>query len=226
MFSKLQLYILAICTLGAVGVWGIWEYRQMHLLNQAVLLPNSYASGFDNTQNQSSKDDTPNYIPTVSPPKAPPHPETDEEKADDKAIDAIMDRFANVYNSGDYSIIIDNMYTPIVERFGGREKAIEDSKSAIALLREQQMNFVSWATVKPYTYISGVSNKYAIIPYEMEMTYNGNTIKQTGYQLGIKTPNLNWQFVNGDRLTPEIFEEFFPDFPSNVELPEMQQGYE
>jgi len=226
MFSKLQLYILAICTLGALGIWGCFEYRQFHLLKQAVLLPNSYVNGSDNTQNQPSSDAAPENTPKVNPPKPAPHPESDEDRADDKAIDAIMDKMGNCFRTEDFSFIIDNMYTPILEKFGGKEKAIEDSKAVVAQLKDQQMDFIYWHTVKPYDYYKGDSKKYAIIQYEMEMTYNGRKIKQTGYQLGIKTLDTNWQFVNGDRLTHDIFQEFFPDFPKDVELPEMQQGYD
>jgi hypothetical protein len=35
-----------------------------------------------------------------------------------------------------------------------------------------------------------------------------------------------WQFVYGDNLTPEIYKQFFPDFPKNIELPKLQRDYE
>lgn len=226
MFSKLQLYILAICTLAAAGVWGFWEYHQLHLPRQFISVPNDSSSSSDDSQDQSSSDDTFHKFPSTNSPKPPPQPESDEDKAADKIIDSITDKIGNCFKTEDYSFIVDNMYAPVVDKFGGKEKVMEACQAAVAELKAQQMDVITWHAVKPYSYYNGNFKKYAVVPYEMEMNYNGKKIKQTGYQLGIKTPDANWQFVNGDRLSPEIFQEFFPDFPSNVELPEMQQGYE
>lgn len=88
------------------------------------------------------------------------------------------------------------------------------------------MNFKSWNAAKPYSYYNGLSNRYAVIPYEMEMSYYGKAIKQKGFELGIKAPGSKWQFINGDTLTPAIIEAFFPDFPTNIDLPNLRQGYE
>ena len=147
-------------------------------------------------------------------------------ESDDKVIDAVMEKLANSFKVGDYASAMDVMYVPILESLGGREKAVEGAKALMAQMKEQGMVIIYWKTRKPYTYLAGDSHKYAVIPYEMGARISGKKMKQTSYQLGIKTANSGWQFVNGDQLTPEIIGHFFPDFPKDFELPEMQQSWE
>lgn len=137
-----------------------------------------------------------------------------------------MEKVANSFKAGDCSPAIDVMYTPIMEKLGGREKAIEAAKAVIGQMKEQGITVISWNAKKPYIYLAGNSHKYVIVPYEMESTDSRKTLKQTGYQLGIKTPNSGWQFVSGDQLSPEILAQFFPDFPKDFELPEPQRSWE
>lgn len=225
MFSRLQIFILAICILGGLVIFGILEYPRLPLYEQFV--SDSYHSFLNSEKAQNQViEKMPSETSTPESKSVPPHKETEQEKQDDKAIDAVMNRLAGAFKTNDYSYVIDVMYAPIVRNFGGKTKAIEDAKAVVDQMKGQGMIVTSWKAIKPYTYCSGVSNRYAIIPYQMETEYDGRTIKQTGYQLGIKTPGSHWQFVNGDRLTPEIFSAFFPDFPTNVALPELQQGYE
>jgi hypothetical protein len=58
------------------------------------------------------------------------------------------------------------------------------------------------------------------------MTIAGKKMRQESYQLGIKTADSQWQFVNGDNLSPATYAEFFPDFPRNFELPKVERSYE
>lgn len=225
MFSKLQIFILTICILGGLVIFGILEYPRLPLYEQFVSY--SYHSLLNSEKARNQESETmPSETSAPESKNLSPRKETKQEKQDNVAIDVVMNRLAGAFKTNDYSYIIDVMYTPVVRNFGGKEKAIADAKAVVDQMREQGMIVTSWKAIKPYTYCSGVSNRYAIIPYQMETEYNGRTIKQTGYQLGIKTPDAHWQFVNGDRLTPEIFSAFFPDFPTNVAFPELQQGYE
>ena len=47
-----------------------------------------------------------------------------------------------------------------------------------------------------------------------------------GYDLGIKTPDGQWQFINGDKLTPQVYQRFFPDFPKDTDIPPVTQRFD
>jgi hypothetical protein len=118
------------------------------------------------------------------------------------------------------------MYTPIMDAMGGKEKML----AAVSVLKDQmtqqQISVISWEPQKPYTYLKGNGRWYAVIPYVSEMTMAGQKLKMSGFQLGIKNDGSEWQFVSGDKLTPEILNTFFPDFPKDLELPKTQRQFE
>jgi hypothetical protein len=81
----------------------------------------------------------------------------------------------------------------------------------------------SWKVNKPYLYVAGKLHKYVVIPYEVKINSPGKIVTQSSYELGIKTVESGWQFVGGDMLSPELYDQFFPDFPKDVNLPEVEQ---
>jgi hypothetical protein len=150
----------------------------------------------------------------------------DADNPNEKAIDAIMDGFRKSFMAGDYAYAVDRMYTPIVEKMGGRANLRATVTNAMAQMKEQHVVMISWETKKPYHYVNGESRIYAVVPYQGVMTIGGRTFRQESYQLGIKLANSPWEFVNGDSLTPELFGEFFPDFPKSFALPKVERGFE
>jgi hypothetical protein len=148
------------------------------------------------------------------------------ETPDDKAIDVVMDKLESSFKAGDYSYATEVIYTPIVEKMGGRKAVTEAATAVMAQAKQQHIVIVSWKVKKPYQYVQGESRTYAVIPYESVMKISGKTIKQTSYQLGIKNGDSHWEFVSGDSLTAAGFQEFFPDFPKAIQLPELQRHFE
>lgn len=143
--------------------------------------------------------------------------------ADDRIIEAVMDKLESSFKSGDYSYTLEVMYAPILQKMGGKEAVLEAAKALVEQMKQQQIVVVSWKARKPYQYVKGESRTYAIVPYESVVTVAGKRLRQSSYQLGIKTGDSNWQFVNGDNLNSEIYAEFFPDFPKSFDLPKLQR---
>ncbi len=156
----------------------------------------------------------------------PPPAVAETNSADEKAIDSVMERLEKTFLAGDYSYVFEIMYAPIVEQMGGKEKGVEAAKGIVEQMKKQQIVMLSWKAKKPYQYVTGSSRSYAIIPYESAITVAGKKLKVESYQLGIKDAGSQWQFVNGDNLSPEIFANFFPDFPKTFELPKLRRFYE
>ncbi len=145
---------------------------------------------------------------------------------DDKAIDAVMEKLAKSIKDNDYSYVFQVMYTPIVESMGGKEKLFALVPVLKEQMKQQQLKEISWESRRPYVYLKGYERWYAVIPYVSEMTMAGQKLRVTGFQLGIKNDGSEWQFVGGDKLTPQIFETFFQDFPRDYSLPKVQRVFE
>lgn len=146
--------------------------------------------------------------------------------ADDKVIDAVMEKLQSTFKAGDYTYAIEVMYGPVVEKMGGKEKALEIARNTGAQMKEQHIVIVSWKTQKPYRYVTGKNHQYAIVPYESSVTMGAKKLHQTSFELAIKVGDAQWQFVNGDNITPEVLNAFFPDFPKDVTLPKVERNYE
>lgn len=237
MFTKLQLYILIVCILAAGAVLAVMEYRQKSPsdlfwastpapASDAGTAPNQQDSG--DVNNETANADANNDSSSADSEQKPQKPSAallPDDPSDDKAIDAVMDKLATTCKAGDYTYAVDVMYTPILDAGGGKEKALEDARSFMEWAKAQQIIYVSWKTKKPYEYLAGTSHKYAIISSETVMKYGDKTLRQTSYQLGVKTVS-GWQFVDGVTLTQDFFDQYFPDFPKDVELPKVKRNFE
>ncbi|HVU07605.1 MAG TPA: hypothetical protein VHG89_03580 [Verrucomicrobiae bacterium] len=145
---------------------------------------------------------------------------------DDKVIDAVMDKLTKGFMANDYSYAFEVMYTPIIESMGGKEKLLAMVPALKEQMSQLQISMISWESQKPYTYLKGNGRWYAVIPYVSEMTMSGQKVRMSGFQLGIKNDGSEWQFVNGDKVTSDILDTFFPDFPKDFELPKTQRQIE
>jgi len=152
-----------------------------------------------------------------------PEPLVQPDPSDEREIDEVMAKLKSSFKANDYTYVFDVMYAPIVEKMGGKAQGVLAAKAIIAQMKQQQIVMVSWKARKPYQYIQGESRTYAVIPYESVMTIAGKRLRQESYQLGIKAAGSHWQFVNGDNLNPEVFKEFFPDFPKSTKLPKLER---
>lgn len=151
---------------------------------------------------------------------------TADHSADDKAIDSVMQKLESTFKAGDYTYAIEVMYTPVMEKMGGKEKALAVAKNTGAQMKEQHITMVSWTAKKPYQYVAGTEHQYALVPYDSFITMGDKKLHQTSYEVGVKVGDGKWQFVNGDNITPEVLKQFFPDFPKGVELPKVVRNYE
>lgn len=139
--------------------------------------------------------------------------------ANNAAIDGIMNKLKNSYEAGDDSYVLEVMYQPVVEMFGGREVLLAATRQARSKADSVNLKILSWTTSKPYQYIPTTERLYAIIQYQSTMSMRGQQIQANGYQLGIKNRGEAWQFLAGDMLNPRLYKKIFPDFPKGVDLP-------
>src|SRR5580704_6444874 len=68
---------------------------------------------------------------------------------DDVAINAVMWRFQNAIRTNDFTYAVQVMYTPYLQRMGGREAAMQLAREAPAQMRAQHVRFVSWTPFRP-----------------------------------------------------------------------------
>jgi len=154
----------------------------------------------------------------------PPPAEVD--RGDESAIDIVMERLEASFKAGNLSYQYDVMFTPILDVMGGKTQVLAIVKPYEDRIKKEQIAFISWKTIKPYQYVSGTHHKYAIVRYESTVSIMGKTLKKASYELGIKRKDSTWQFVSGDNLNAETYDELFSDFPKNVEVPKVERVLE
>ena len=132
-----------------------------------------------------------------------------------------MEQLERGFLAGDFTYAFEILYSPLVQTMGGRERALAAARAINAQMKEQRVVFLSWKARKPYQYVSTAVRRYALVPCEARLKVGGKRVLQSSYQLGIEVPGTGWQFINGDKLSPQVYQELFPDFPKTVKLPKV-----
>ena len=145
---------------------------------------------------------------------------------DDRTIDGVMARLMAGYLANDYSYSFDVMYAPLLDSMGGREKIMAMLPALKEQAKQMRISVISWAPKKPYTYLRGKGRWYAVIPCVSEMSMTGQKVKISSFWLGIKNDGAEWQFVGGEKIIPAVWQNFFPDFPKDFEVPKTQRQIE
>ena len=73
-------------------------------------------------------------------------------------------------------------------------------------------------------FLDGEVNEYVVAPTAYFVKSGERTMHSISYQLGSRPKGTEkWVFVEGSRVTPELMDQVFPDFPSDFELPQVRR---
>src|SRR5262249_33676957 len=112
---------------------------------------------------------------------SPPGSLAQPDPTDEQEIDEVMAKLESSFKANDYVYVFGVMYTPILEKMGGKEQGILAAQAIVAQMKQKQMEMLSWKARKPYQYFHGESRTYAVIPYESVMTIAGKRLRQESY---------------------------------------------
>lgn len=119
--------------------------------------------------------------------------------------------------------VVDMMYPPIVEAFGGREKYIAIGEAAMAQLVSEGMKVERLSLGEPTkTYRDG-QRSICFVPKDMVLSFFHGGVVSRGYLVAIHDARVSpeWTFLDSDafKKDPGLMRKMFPGLPNDIETP-------
>jgi hypothetical protein len=119
--------------------------------------------------------------------------------------------------------VVDMMYPPIIEAFGGREQYIALGETAMAQLVAEGLKVERLSLGEPTrTYRDG-ARSICFIPKEMVLSFFHGGAVSRGYLVAIHDPRVSpeWTFLDSDafKRNPDLMRKLFPGLPADVQTP-------
>ena len=111
-----------------------------------------------------------------------------------------------------------------VQAMGGRERLVELLKTGQKEMAKQGIQLLSASIQSRVELAQGGDDRFAIVPYDLEMSVpEGRALVKT-WLLGISPDQgKNWTFIDGGKLNAAAIKQYFPNFPGKLALPAKQQ---
>lgn len=114
------------------------------------------------------------------------------------------------------------MHPKIVATMGDDETAKAVMEATCAKLKAAGMKLETLSVGDP-VFLETEEIAFAIVPTEIVLEVKGARFEVLNYHLGIReNGKAEWKYIDGSHLNQQLVQEFFPDFPSDYELPESQ----
>lgn len=124
----------------------------------------------------------------------------------------------------DYQTLADYTYPKIIEMMGGNDKMIEITENAIEQMRQQGFEFSKINFGKPTKIYEAGNELHSLLDQTIEIKKTSGTIISKSYLLAISLDKgERWYFLDTADLTNETVYELFPDFNSDLSIPEKKQ---
>jgi hypothetical protein len=122
---------------------------------------------------------------------------------------------------GDFAKVIDQTIDSIVQKMGGRDKAIQISKDTVKAMKAQGFTITKLGVGQPGEFVMEGTNTFTVIPTTVELQSTDAKIKSKGYLLGLSTDGgKSWKFADGAGLKDEaIRREVLPRLPAKLKFP-------
>jgi hypothetical protein len=119
--------------------------------------------------------------------------------------------------------VVDMMYPPIVEAFGGRDKYVALGEAGMAQLVSEGMKVERLSLGEPTkTYRDG-PRSICFVPKEMVLSFFHGGAVSRGYLVAIHDPRVSpeWTFLDSDafKRNPDLMRKLFPGLPADVQTP-------
>jgi hypothetical protein len=136
-----------------------------------------------------------------------------------KTVKGLVEKMQKAILKDDFETVIEMSHPKVVDNLGGKEKAINTTKTVMKQLKDKGVVINSMSTGEPTNPVRGDKEVYIVVPTKLEMTAPQGKVSGTGFILGISTDDgKTWKFVDGAPGPAEI-RKLFPDIPKKLELP-------
>lgn len=125
---------------------------------------------------------------------------------------------------GDYTNVVRLTHPTVVDGLGGPDKMIALLANGYAELKSNGLSFVSCKVERPHKASGSGSRLYAIVPEEIKINGPNGTLTKRSFVVAVgETNSESWTFVDGMNLNSQTVQVVFPDFPKDLQIPELAQ---
>jgi hypothetical protein len=123
---------------------------------------------------------------------------------------------------GEYDKVIDSTHDGLVKMLGGRDKAIEATKTAMKGVAEKGVTISKYTVGDPGEQVTEGANTFTVLTTVTELKAPVGKIVSKGYLLGISADGgKTWKFADGAGLqNAKVRETALPKLPEKLKLPE------
>jgi hypothetical protein len=130
---------------------------------------------------------------------------------------------SSAFTGGNYNRLVDLTYPRVVELLGGREKMIEALRHGTQDMKSRGSEIVAADVAEPKEVFTAEDKRFAVVPMTLHIKVPQGLLRLNGFLLAVSTDQgKTWTFIDGAGLTREKLLQVFPDFPSELTVPERQ----
>lgn len=141
-----------------------------------------------------------------------------------ESLKAQAEELARAMEDDKHERIADLTHPKMLEKAGGRRKVLQGLE-AFSRHRKSRWSYQAVRIEEPTGAAEKNGNWYGVVPYTLTLVGDDKRrISQTSFLLGVSFDGGKvWQFMDGNRATPQQITEVMPDFPSELVIPAVGQ---
>ena len=131
---------------------------------------------------------------------------------------------SKVLMNGDYESLVKYTHPIVIEKSGGKEIIVEAIKTTMEGMKNEGF-VISSVEILDSIIVSKYEDQYhSLVPKLMKFEVDNSTIISKSYLFGFSDmEGKNWTFVEAESLASEEGSIFFPDFKTNINIPQKPQ---
>ncbi len=133
-----------------------------------------------------------------------------------EVVMADLERLMRAFYTNDLNAILGLTHPRVIEQMGGPVQARLELSNALERIQASGVLIESCTFPEPPNFVEGAKHQFAVAPMKLVIAARGQRRESLHCQVGVRAPGAtNWTYIEGSQVRI-----FFPDFPSNVTLPE------
>jgi hypothetical protein len=138
--------------------------------------------------------------------------------SDPQVVLADLERLTKAFYSDDLNTILALTHPNVIEQMGGPAQAKSLLKNSLERIQASGVSIESCTFPESPKFTEGANHQFVVVPMKLVLAARGQRRESVHCQVGVRAPGAtNWTYIEGSQVRV-----FFPDFPSNVALPEVK----
>lgn len=128
----------------------------------------------------------------------------------------------NAYFSKDFDSIVDLMFEPVLNLFGGKKIFAESIRTGLVSLEALGIEGVSSRSLEPGELLDAGEYEVCVVPEENILRVKEKKFRHSSFSIAVRQKGSSeWRLIGGAGLSqnPQILKQVLPDFPDSYQLP-------